>query len=68
MAAEQTAEPFCLSQSHIPFWAENRRETGVSVIDDYFSQQMLFVFKMKSKTKLQTLNIRDPEVMPDERI
>lgn len=63
MAAEQTAELFCLSQSCIPFQADNRGENKMSEIDNYFSQQVLFVSKMKSKTNLWTLNIRDPEIM-----
>lgn len=68
MAVEQTAEFFCLSHSCTPSGADNRGENGMSVVDDYFSQQSLFVFQMKSKTNLQALNIRDPEIMHDERI
>lgn len=52
MAAEWTAEAFCPWQPHKTFWADNRRENGVLVIGNYFSQQMLFVFKMKSKANL----------------
>lgn len=47
----------CLSKSCTPFGADNRGKNRLSEIDDYFIQQMLFVFKMKSKTNLPPLNM-----------